>query len=297
MKIILAGGTGFIGTPLRKKLLEEGHEVMVLVREVQESPSDAAKYMPWDGRSPQTKIEAADAIINLAGENISARPWTPAQKEKILRSRIEATKALVLTIGQMKKKPSILINASAIGYYGDVPSGEVTEQSPRGRGFLAEVCEAWEAEAKKAEALGVRVVLARLGVVLGPGGGMLGKIVPPFRFFTGGPLGSGEQWISWVHIEDLIRIFLFILGSSGFSGAVNVTAPIPVPMKDFCKALGRVLKRPSWLPVPGFLLKFFLGELSEALLSGQKALPVRLRQAGYVFQYPDPGSALKNIFS
>ena len=303
MTIVLSGGTGFIGKALVKRLLEAGHTVMLLSRRPErsrQSGTESLQIISWDGRTLGAWVQGingADAVINLAGETIAEKRWTAAQKAKILKSRIEATRALVSAIAQVKKRPSVLVNASAVGYYGDVESGDVTESHPKGKGFLADVCEQWEQEARKAEALGVRVVLLRTGIVLEKEGGALAKMLPPFKLFIGGPLGCGRQWIPWVHREDVIGAILFALERSRLSGAVNVTAPEPATMKQFCAALGKVIHRPSWAPVPAFALQVLLGEMSEMLLTGQRAIPQKLETSGYRFRYPNLEETLRAIFS
>ena len=301
MQIVLTGGTGFIGKTLTRRLAQAGHRVILLTRRpeaVRQSSEDSVQIVSWDGKTlgPWVpSLNGADAVVNLAGEPIAAKRWTPAQKARILSSRMDATGALVAAIAQAKKRPSVLVNASAVGYYGSVESGDVTESHPRGRGFLADTCERWEQEARKAEALGVRVVLLRFGIVLEKDGGALAKMLPPFKFFAGGPLGSGRQWLPWIHREDLIGAVLFVLERARLSGPVNVTAPEPVTMKQFCAALGKSLHRPSWAPVPAFLLRTALGEMSEMLLTGQRVIPQKLETSGYRFRYPRIEEALYSV--
>ncbi len=307
MRIIVSGGTGFIGHSIIRALLEDGHDVILLSRSSHlKSPGDffdtnkegSLKVMEWDGKSLglwSDYMENTHAVINLTGEPIAAKKWTAAQKEKIASSRLESTKILVQAIAQAKKKPFVLINASAIGYYGDTDDAIVMESQPRGEGFLPETCGKWESQASEAESLGVRVVFLRLGLVLGKGGGVLKKMIPPFNFFLGGPLGTGYQWLSWVHIDDVIGIILLALKHLELSGPVNVTAPNPVNMNQFCYALGRALGRPSWLPVPSWVLKLGLGEMSEMLLTGQRVIPQRLQAEGYVFKHSDIEEALASI--
>ena len=299
MKIVLAGGTGFIGKALRRELLSAGHELVVLTRQAQAGEAERETLVAWDGKTAgvwAAHLEGADAVINLAGENIAAKGWTAERKEVLLSSRVNATRAIVTAIGQVRAKPSVLINVSAVGYYGDTADEVLTETSVRGQGFLAETCELWESEARKAEPFGVRVILARLGPVLGEQGGMLSKMIPPFRFFVGAPLGSGRQWIPWVHRDDVIGAFLFMLGCREFSGPVNITAPFPVTMKDLSRALAGVLHRPCWFPAPGCLLRMVLGEMSSIILSSQKALPQKLLKAEYRFRYEHLSAALAAIF-
>jgi len=234
-------------------------------------------------------------VINLAGENIAAKRWTVARKKEIVSSRLDATRAIVRALGEVQKKPAVLINVSAVGYYGDVPDLELTEASGKGEGFLAETCDQWETEARKAESSGVRVILARLGPVLGERGGMLSKMLPPFRFFVGAPIGTGKQWISWVHQADVVGAFLFMLEHGDFSGPVNVTSGDPVTMKEFCRKLANILHRPCWPSLPSFFLRMLMGEMAGIVLSSQKALPRRLLKAGYRFRYPDLSTALVTI--
>lgn len=306
MRIVLAGGTGFVGGALRATLLAAGHDVIVLTRKGSDKKSErpnghsAEIDSYWDGKTSGdwvTHLVGANAVINLAGENIASKRWTPSQKQKILMSRVDATRAIVNAIGLAKQKPALLINASAAGYYGDVPDLELTEAGARGAGFLAETCGQWEAEARKAERLGVRVVLARLGPVLGEKGGMFSRMLPPFRSLIGAPLGTGKQWIPWVHQEDVTGAFLFMLEHEGLSGPVNVTAPAPVTMTEFCSVLARVLHRPLWFPVPPFLLKMFMGEMAMIVLSSQKALPQKLLRAGFWFRHPDLEEAMRTILN
>lgn len=298
MKIVLAGATGFIGRALRERLLSAGHEVIVLSRHAIGSRTEREKFVTWNGTSSGEWIaclDGAGVVINLAGENIAAKPWTPARKQKIVSSRVDATRAIVDAIGFLKQKPALLINVSAVGYYGDVPDLELTEASAQGAGFLPETCEAWEAEARKAGRFGVRVVLARLGPVLGEKGGMLSKMLPPFRFFVGAPLGTGKQWIPWVHRDDVTGAFLFMMEHADLSGPVNVTAPAPVTMSEFCQRLAGVLRRPSWFPIPPFILKWCMGEMAMIVLASEKAMPQKLLKAGYRFGHPDLTEALRTI--
>ena len=310
MKILLAGGTGFIGTTVLEKLLsaeggsasggQRGDEVVLLTRSGK-TPfiHERLKVLGWDGKNQgdwSTEIETTQAVINLAGESIAAKRWSDPQKKKIIQSRLGATRALVEAIRNSKKKPSVFVNASAVGYYGNVPSGEVSEERGRGEGFLPEVCGRWEAEAGKAGSSGVRVVLLRFGIVIEKGGGALQKLIPPFQFFAGGPLGDGKQYFPWVHRDDAVNIICFALEEKSLAGAVNVVSPDPVTMKEFCSALGQAMHRPSWARVPAFLLKLLLGEMSGMLLEGQKAVPAKLKRAGYSFIHPELHKALGAIF-
>jgi len=300
MKIVIAGGTGFIGKALVSRFRDQGHEIILLSRGEQSKADSVLRFCPWDARTLGAwagEFEAADAVINLAGAPIAEKLWTKKQKEIILGSRIQATHAIVQAIAQCERKPKVLINASAIGYYGDVPEGDVTETCPKGSGFLADVCDRWEKEAQGAEKFGVRTVLLRTGMVLGKEGGVLSRMVPLFEFFAGGPLGSGRQWVSWIHREDMVGILFFALENNALSGPMNATAPHPLAMRDFCRALGKILNRPSWLPVPGFVLKLALGEMSEMLLGGQRAIPQKLLGHHYAFRFSDLPEALMDILS
>jgi len=303
MKIILAGVTGFIGKPLVEQLLKSGHNLYILTRDPARLPWSASERrhaLQWDAErqgSWAKAVDGADAVINMAGEPIAEKRWVPAQKEKLLRSRINATRAIAGAIHAAKIKPKVLINASAVGYYGPVESGDVTEAAACGQGFLAGLCEAWERETLGLEAVGVRVVLLRIGIVLEKGGGAFAKMELPFKMFAGGPLGSGKQWFPWIHRDDIVGLIQYALENNAVSGPVNAAAPNPVTMAEFCAALGREMGRPSWAPVPAFVLKLLLGEMSEMLLTGQKAVPQKALAMGYVFKYPKVEEALKDIVS
>lgn len=301
MKIVVSGGTGFIGRVLLRRLKEENHQVVLLTRDpdvAKSLASDNILLAPWDGKTVGAwadHMEGADAVVNLAGEPVVGKRWTSAQKSRILNSRVDAAKAFVFAVGQSRKKPSVLVNASAVGYYGHVEDKEVTESHPRGKGFLSDTCELWEEAARAAERFGVRVVCLRIGIVLEKDGGALQKMIPPFQFFMGGPLGSGRQWVPWIHRDDLVGAILFALVHQELSGPVNATSPHPVTMKAFCETLGEALHRPSWAPAPSFALRLLLGEMSEVLLTGQKAIPKKLEGAGYSFRYPELHTALHTI--
>lgn len=291
MKLLITGGTGFIGTVLCQDLARQGHQVTVLTRSPQTLPS-GIQAVSWDAGAWQAVVADVDGVVHLAGEPIAAARWTSQRKSRIRESRIQTTRQLIRAFAQSAKKPSVLISASATGYYGPRGDEPLTESEAPGTGFLAEVCQTWEAEAQQAQAFGMRVVSLRIGIVLGPGGGALAKMVPPFRAWLGGPLGSGRQWMSWIHRDDVVGLITWCLTHGECAGAVNATAPAPVTMRDFCRALGRVLHRPSWVPVPAPLLRLLLGEMSELLLTGQRVVPQAALRAGYVFRYPDLASAL-----
>lgn len=303
MKIIVTGGTGFIGKRLVETLAAARHNVILLTRNpasIDMSAHRSVQLRVWDGKTLgawASDVDGADAVMNFAGESIGAKRWTSTQKGKILNSRVDATRAIIGAIRQAKKKPSVLVNASAVGYYGPVESDEVTENHPCGKGFLADVCMRWEQEARAAEQLRVRVVILRQGVVVDEGGGALDRMALPFKMFVGGPVGSGKQWFPWVHRDDVVNIALFALENQKLAGAVNVAAPESVTMKQFCDALGRAMHRPSWAPVPGIVLKIALGEMSGMLLTGQQVVPSKLLHIGYNFRFPKLDRALTDIFS
>ena len=298
MRLVVAGGTGFIGSALCARLLELGHSLTLLTR----SPAPATaspnkKWLTWNARSSgawEESINGADGIINLAGEPIAKR-WTEKQKEKIASSRIATTRALVTAIGKAKEKPKFLLNASAVGYYGPHGDETLSEEAGPGSDFLSRVCVAWEKETTRAEDYGARVVRLRTGIVLGKGGGALAKMVLPFKLFVGGPLGSGSQWMSWIQLEDEIGLILFLVEHPDARGAINATAPNPVTMNEFCKMLGDVLNRPSWAPVPAFALRLLLGDMADMLLTGQRVLPSQAQKLGYTFRYPTLCEALQAL--
>ena len=296
MRLVIAGGTGFIGSALCVRLRANNHSLTILTRGREpKAASESEKWVTWDphsGKAPGDAVDGADGIINLAGEPIAGKRWTGVQKEKIRSSRILATRALVGAAANAKVKPKFLLNGSAVGYYGPREDETVTEEANPGNDFLSRVCAEWEQEAQKAESFGLRVALLRTGIVLGKGGA-LAKMAPPFKFFIGGPLGSGKQWMPWIHLEDEIGLMLFLIDHADAAGPFNATAPNPVTMKEFCSTLGRVLGRPSWAPVPGFALKILLGEMAGMLLTGQRAIPARAEKLGYKFRYTNLLDALQ----
>lgn len=298
MNVVLAGGTGLIGKALTQELLRQNHRVILLTRRPQKQESQSMTVVEWDGKTlgPWAAfVDGADAVVNLCGESIAARRWTPAQKEKIIFSRLDPTRVLVQAVSKAQKKPGLFISASAVGYYGSRAEELITESAEPGAGFLAGTCIRWEAEAGKAEEFGTRVVLMRLGMVLDKDAGALSKLLPPFYFFLGGPLGSGKQWMPWIHRDDAVGVVLHFLNTPELQGPVNAVAPEAVTMEKFCATLGEVLGRPSWLRVPALFLKQALGEMSELLLSGQQVVPAKLMRSGYQFQYPNLRNALEAI--
>jgi hypothetical protein len=302
MNIAILGGTGFIGTQLVQTLALANHHITLLSRNPASAqnpriPSVEARL--WDPAGNLSQVlEGTDAVINLAGESIGSNRWSKPQKERILSSRVSTTQAIVRAIGHTRRKPTVLLNASGVGYYGHVASGDVTEDSPRGNDFLSGVCARWEEEARSAEQFGVRVVLLRSGLVLAKNGGSLPKLMLPFRLFAGGPLGTGQQWFPWIHLEDEVGAIVFCLMHPEVSGPANLVAPHSVTMSQFCTSLGKAMRRPSWLRVPSVVLKVAIGEMAEGLvLVGQKAIPKKLAANGFDFKYQDVDTALGAILS
>jgi uncharacterized protein (TIGR01777 family) len=299
MTIVCAGASGFIGTALIRRLSGAGHEIVLLSRSAGLSDSGTVKTLEWDARSVGPwagRLEGADAVINLTGEPLASKRWSASQKRIIAGSRWNSSAVLVEAIGRCSRRPNVLVSASAVGFYGDTGTNVVDERSPKGRGFLADVCSRWEEEAMKAGQYGVRVVLPRIGVVLGPGGGALGRMMLPFRLFAGGWLGSGSQAFPWVHRDDLIEALVSSL-TVPLRGPVNVVSPELVTMKEFSKALGAALRRPCWAPVPAFVLKAALGEMATMLLEGQRVVPRALVDAGFQFRYRRLGEALSAVLA
>lgn len=303
MHIVLAGGTGLIGSRLVHHMLKLRHSVTVLTR----SPDQARRTLPsgvelleWTARAAgawSASVASADAVLNFAGASIAGGRWTPSRQRLILESRLNATRVVVEAIRAAPHRPAVLVNASAVGYYGDVPEGEVVESHPSGSGFLADVCRRWEEEALRAAKEGVRVVLVRTGIVLDAHGGALQRLALPFRFFVGGPLGSGRQWMPWIHAEDEVRAIIHAIQTPSLSGPLNLVAPTPVRMREFCKTLGRVLGRPSWAPVPSAVLRLVLGEMADVVLTGQKAVPKKLLEGGFTFRHASLDAALANLLA
>lgn len=301
MKVIITGGTGLIGRALAAELVAVGYEVVVLSR----NPHRARGLPPgvrlesWDGRTAHGWGPLADgayAIVNLAGENIAGGRWTAERKRRIRQSRLDAGQAVVEAVRAAERRPAVVVQASGIGYYGPRGDEEVTEDFPPGEDFLGRLAVEWEASTAPVEPLGVRRVVIRTGVVLSREGGALPRLALPFRFFLGGPLGSGRQWVPWIHIADEVRAIRFLLEKEDARGPYNLAAPHPVTNRELARALGEALRRPAWLPVPAPALKVLLGEMSAVLLTGQRALPRRLQDAGFPFRFPHIQIALPNLF-
>jgi hypothetical protein len=297
MKIFMTGGTGFVGTYLSKQLITHGHNVTILSSSIP-GPGLEIEGIRYLNGNPtirgrwQKSVSEQDVIINLAGASIFSR-WTRKQKEIIRSSRISTTRNLVEALPDNSKHITFF-SASAVGYYGFHKDEELTESSPAGDNFLARLACEWEREALSAEHKGASVVLTRFGIVLGKNGGALGLMFPLFKYLLGGPLGSGQQWFSWVHIRDLTEAFVFLLNHKEISGAINLCSPKPVQNKELAKSIGKILHRPYFMPAPGFLIKLILGEFGSVLLNGQRVIPRRLLDAGFKFQYPNIEGALKN---
>jgi uncharacterized protein len=302
MKIVITGATGFIGRKLVAQLLAEGHEVGVLTRNLETARAQLPVGCVCHVWHPATGPDAAvirnlDAVVNLAGEGVADRRWTPARKEAIRASRVLSTRAVVGAIAALPQaaRPRALISASAVGYYGDRGDEVLDEDSAPGDDFLAEVCRAWEHEALAAQQSGVRTVVVRIGVVLGKGGGALQKMRLPFRFGLGGRLGSGRQWMSWIHVDDLVSLFVSAISDAKASGAINGVAPAPVTNAAFTAALGHVLHRPTVLSVPAVALRLTLGEMSAILLASQRVLPRAAERLSFTFRYRQITDAMADL--
>lgn len=304
MKVAVTGATGFIGSRLVQRLHDAGHQIKVFARNPERArkvfPASVFKQVEIIGYTPQqsgdwqTEISGCDGVINLAGEAIAER-WTPERKQEIMNSRVIGTEKLVEAIGKAAVKPKVMVSASAIGFYGTSETAEFYETSePIQQDFLSQVCQGWEAAADKVTAYGTRLVTIRIGIVLGMGGA-IAKMLTPFRLYAGGPIGSGKQWFSWIHRDDLVSLFMQGLTDETMSGVYNGTAPHPVRMSELCDALGKVMNRPSWLPVPDFVIETLLGDGSVVVLEGQKVLPERTQSTGFSYAYPKVEPALREI--
>jgi uncharacterized protein (TIGR01777 family) len=308
MLIIIAGGSGFLGSPLAEMYAEEGHDVRVLTRSLVSGDTrhDPGTGVPgitrvgWnpDGNSgPWAKVlERADAVVNLAGASIGGKRWNAARKEQIRTSRILATRSLATAIRNAQAPPAVLMSGSGVGYYGASNDRPLTEADGPGSDFLAQLCVDWEQEAKKAERPGTRVAFLRTGLVLERSGGALVELMRPYKFFAGGPIGSGRQYVSWIHRLDWVEVVRWIVQTPSLSGPVNMTAPHPVTNRHLAKALGHALRRPSLIPAPAFAVKLIAGEFAESILTGQRVLPAAAQTAGYHFRYPEIEQAFRGIF-
>lgn len=296
MKVIVSGGTGFIGRHLVDALLKDGHYVAIWSRNPGTEKRTAVEAFRWDpleGEPQEESLNGFDVVVHLAGEPVAQR-WDAEVKRKIRDSRVLGTRRLVSAISKVKHKPSALICSSAVGYYGSRGDEVLRESSDPGKSFLAEVCVSWEKEADAASALGLRVAKIRTGIVLGRNGGALHKMLPAFQAFAGGTLGSGKQWMPWIHLDDLVAMYRFSIGVS-VSGVLNGTAPNPVTNVKFTAELGKVLKRPAFLRVPEFALRALYGEMAEMVLEGQRALPMAAQELGFSWKYKTLEEALHNL--
>jgi len=301
-RVVVAGATGFIGRALCERLQEDGFDVVALAwneEEDVELTGDNVEVVEWGGKTASKWGRHADgayAIVNLAGENISTERWTPEKKRRILRSRVDAARAVVQAVKQAEKKPEVVLQGSAISFYGRHQDEIIDESWGRGTGFFPEVVQKMEAAAGGVEAFGVRFVALRSGVVLGPDGGLLPGLLRSFRTFFGGPTGGGRQWVSWIHISDEIEAIRFLMDREKLDGAFNLTAPRPLPQKDLCRAVGKVIGRPSWLSTPAWWLRLRYGEMATAvMLTGARVVPARLEGAGFRFRFSEIRSALEEV--
>jgi uncharacterized protein (TIGR01777 family) len=304
MSIVIAGGTGFLGRALTDALARDGHDIVILTRQ-QAAPDPAAprvRTVAWtpDGEAGPwaAALDHATVVINLAGESIANGRWTAARKQRIVNSRVLATRSLATAIGRAAHPPAVFVSGSAVGYYGPLGDEIVTEERRAGSDFLAQVCVRWEDEARRIDPAHTRLACIRTGLVLERDGGALPQMLLPFRFGAGGPVGSGRQYWPWIHRRDWVNLVRFVIETPGASGAVNATAPNPVTSAQFAKALGRVMHRPAILPAPAFALKLMLGEMAEALLlSGQRAVPAKAEALGFAFTHTNVEEALRSILS
>jgi uncharacterized protein len=303
MKIVITGATGLVGSRLVEKFQQAGHQILVFTRNPNKAQKlfpasvfpqlEVVQYTPQESGDWQQKVSGCDAVINLAGEPIAER-WTPQHKQAIMESRQLGTRKLVEAIAMASQKPQVLVSGSAIGYYGTSETATFDENSPSGNDFLAQVCQNWEAEAQKVTEFGVRLVILRFGIVLA-NGGALGKMIGPFKMFAGGPIGSGKQWFSWIHRDDLVNLIFQATERADMSGVYNATSPNPVSMGKLCQTLGEVMNRPSWLPVPDFVLEILLGDGAIVVLQGQQVLPQKTQATGFNYQYSELKPALAEI--
>jgi uncharacterized protein len=304
MNVIITGGTGVIGQALTTELIQAGHQVIIFTRNPQKSVADA-QMARWDYDNIESflpYIETADAVVHLAGENLAGEGffpsrWTPDRRQRIIDSRVKTGKALTEAIRQAQRKPGIFIQASAIGYYGPRGDENINENDKPSSDFLAEVCVEWENATKALDEMGVRRAVIRTGIVLTTNGGALPRLLLPYKMFVGGPFGNGQQWYSWIHIADQVAAIRFLIENPEATGNFNLTAPNPKRNRDFGRILGRVINRPSWIPVPAFALTLLFGEVTTTVLDGQRVQPARLQQLGYKFKYSELEPALRDLIN
>lgn len=299
MKALIPGGSGMIGTALTRNLLADGHEVVILSRSSQTKVPAGARLVQWDAQTSQgwaSELNGADAVVNLAGATLDHR-WTEGYKKIAWDSRENAGKAITAAVEQVEQKPRVVIQSSAVGYYGPRDDQPVTEDTPPGDDFLASICAAWEASSKGVEEHGVRRAIIRSGVVLSTEGGALPKLALAMKLFAGGPLGSGKQYMSWIHIDDEVKAIRALIDNESASGPFNLTAPNPHTNREFVKTLGKVMKRPSFMPAPAFAIKLVFGEMSTVVLDGQRVLPTCLQEMGFEFKYGELEAAFRELVS
>jgi len=295
MHVLITGGTGLIGSALSKQLTSEGHQVTVLSRSPEKVSQICGTGVRGVGELSALESERVDAIVNLAGAPIADRPWTSKRKQVLWDSRVTLTEELVAWLGQRAVKPEVLVSGSAVGWYGDSGATPVTEKSSPNPEYTHTLCDAWESAAKRAGSHGIRVCLLRTGLVLAPGGGFLQRMLPPFKFGLGGPIGSGKQYMPWVHRSDMVGIIMLLLSNPDCKGPFNANAPRPVTNHEFVKTLGSTLGRPAVIPLPAPVLKLALGEMSRLLLTGQNAVPQKAQEAGYTFRFTHLEAALADV--
>ena len=297
MRITLTGASGFIGSRLVTQLDARGHQLHLLGRAPKKGMLAAARFSIWDAAASEPPLEAlegADVVVHLAGEPVAQR-WTEDVKRRIRSSRIDSTNLIVSAFAKLQQRPKALVCASAIGYFGDRGDEKLTEISPPGDGFLPEVCVQWEQAAAGARALGMRVVSVRIGVVLHPDGGALEQMLPPFKFGVGGRIGSGEQWMSWIHLDDLVRLLMHAIETPSLDSTLNATSPNPVRNSEFTQLLGRTLRRPAIIPVPEFAVRLLFGEMANIVIGSQRVLPEAALKSGFEFEHGQLGPALTNL--
>lgn len=300
MRVLISGGSGLIGRRLTSYLLAQNHHPLILSRNPQRQTDlpPGAELVAWDAKTANGwghLVNDIDAVVNLAGAGIADVPWTPARKKLIIESRVGAAEAMLAALQQAERKPPVLVQASAVGYYGDRGDERITETSDPGSGFLTEVCQAWEAAIGPASEMGMRVPILRTGVVLTPEGGALGRMLPVFQLFAGGPLAGGRQWFPWIHPDDLVRAIYFLMNHSQAAGPFNLSSPNPVTNAEFTRALGRQLNRPTVMPVPALALRTLFGQMADVLLTGQRVYPTRLQEYGFEFHFTAVEAALHDL--